>query len=207
MNSGAVMGGRYCIYVVLSRSQAVLSQVIRILKRDEYTHAALSLDRELRYMFSFGRRRRSNPFIGCYKRECLDEGFYRCCCRLPGAVIEVPVSPAQYSAVCGRIQDFLLNSHRYDYNYIGLIGNLVGMPYRNDNRFFCSEFVYHVLHKSGICDFGIPRNLVRPQDLSRLDGAVIYKGDLKKYAPEKDPYGTTAEKDGQKRPVSPFAFL
>jgi hypothetical protein len=185
MGAGDGMSRRRYVYVVLSRSPTILSRAIRIFKRDEYTHAALSLDRELQYMFSFGRRRPSNPFIGCYKRENLGDGFYRACGRLPGAVIEVPVSPAQYSDVCVQIQDFLLNSHCYDYNYAGLIGNLAGMPCRSENRFFCSEFVYHVLHKSGICDFGIPRNLVRPQDLSGLDGAVIYKGDLKEYAPAK----------------------
>ena len=47
----------------------------------------------------------------------------------------------------------------------------------------CSEFVYHVLKESDILDLNIPRNLVRPQDFLKINGNLIYSGDLKEFKP------------------------
>jgi len=74
------------IYVILSRSTTVLSRLIHHFKGDEYTHAALALDKELNYMFSFGRRRPGNPFVGCFKHEKLNEGVYKNAPTLPGII-------------------------------------------------------------------------------------------------------------------------
>lgn len=169
------------IYVVLTRSTTVLSRLIHHLKGDEYTHAALAFDRDLNYMFSFGRRRPGNPFVGCFKRERIDESIYKNESRLPGVIIEIPVSPEQYLSISSQIETFLLNSHLYSYNYLGLAGNLFNRVHHNNTRFFCSEFVYHVLHRGGVCDLKMPRGRVHPQDLTRLGGEVIFKGNLMEY--------------------------
>lgn len=169
------------IYVVLSRSSTVLSRTIRLATRDEYTHAALALDADLELMFSFGRRRASNPFVGCFKRERLDDELYRGMDRLPGVVMEVPVTPRQRDAVGARVAEFLLDSHTYAYNAPGLVTGLLGRGSEDDRRFFCSEFVYHVLRDAGVCDLGVPRWKVRPQTLLDVPGTVVYRGDLKRY--------------------------
>jgi len=169
------------IYVVLSRSSTVLSRTIRLATRDEYTHAALALDADLELMFSFGRRRASNPFVGCFKRERLDDDLYRGMDRLPGVVIEVPVSARQREVVGARVAEFLLDSHTYAYSAPGVVTGLLGRGSEDDRRFFCSEFVYHVLRDAGVCDLGIPRWKVRPQTLLQVPGTVVYRGDLKRY--------------------------
>lgn len=64
------------LYVVLTRSNTIISNLIHIIKEDEYTYAALALDRNLEYMFSFGRRYANNPFLGCFRREQLHKGIY-----------------------------------------------------------------------------------------------------------------------------------
>jgi hypothetical protein len=138
------MNANQSVYVVLSRSQTALSRTIHMLKGHQYTHAALSLDRSMQYMFSFGRRRASNPFIGCFRRERLDDGIYKFCSNLPGVILEIPVTPVQYRNISGQIGTFLLNSHIYSYNYLGLAGNLFNKKHQDNTRFFCSEFVYHV---------------------------------------------------------------
>jgi hypothetical protein len=170
------------VYVILSRSQTLLSMVIRALNGDQYTHAAISLDKSLEYMFSFGRRRASNPFVGCFKRERLNEGIYKEYRRIPGAVLEIPVTPSQYERIHLEIESFLLNSHNYDFNVSGLIGHMFNAARENDRRFFCSEFVYYILCKSGVCDWHTPRGAVRPQHLLRLNGHLIFEGNLKEYA-------------------------
>lgn len=174
------------IYVVLTRSTTVLSQLIHYFKGDEYTHAALAFDRELNYMFSFGRRRPGNPFVGCFKRERLNEGVYKNASALPGVIIEIPVSPSQYGHISGQIETFLLNSHLYSYNYLGLAGNLFNRTHQDSRHFFCSEFVYHVLNRGGVCDLKMPRGRVHPQDLMKLGGEIIFKGNLMEYRQQPD---------------------
>ncbi len=180
------------VYVVLSRSRTVLSRTIALATRDEFTHASLALDPGLELMFSFGRRRAGNPFVGCFRRERFDDGLYRGMDTVPGVVVELPVTPAQHKAVCTRISEFLLDSHAYSYNASGLVNVLIGRGSPDDTRFFCSEFVYHVLQGAGVCDLGVERWQVRPQMLAELPGEVVFRGDLKAYAARHRPAGRLA---------------
>ncbi len=52
------------IYIVLTRTNTILSRMIGFIKDDEYTHASISLDRHLSKMYSFGRKYTYNPFVG-----------------------------------------------------------------------------------------------------------------------------------------------
>lgn len=172
---------KYYLYIVLTRTQTVISRLIHILKNDEFTHAAISLDKELEHMYSFGRRKLNNPFIGRFKKENLNEGLYQCCNTLPAAIIEIEVSKEQYESAKALIDYFISNSDLYKYNYIGLLYNLLNKPGYNEHRFLCSEFVYHILKESSIADLEISRNLVRPQSLLKIKGKIIYKGNLKEF--------------------------
>lgn len=170
---------KHCLYIVLTRTNTVLSNLIRMIKNDEYTHAALSLDIELNHMYSFGRRNTYNPFIGRFKKEDLHEGVYRFCNTLPGAIIEVEVTGQQYEKAKAILDHFISNSHLYKYNYKGLVHSLFKMPVCSDDSFLCSEFVYYVLKQSGIADLKVSRNMVRPQSLLNIEGKMIVKGNLK----------------------------
>lgn len=172
------MEKRY-LYIVLTRTNTVLSNLIRFIKNDEYTHAAISLDIELNHMYSFGRRNPHNPFIGCFKKEDINEGVYKFCKTLPGAIIEVEVSGRQFKKAEVLLNNFISNGHLYTYNYKGLVHSLFNKPRHSDYSFLCSEFVYYILKQSGIADFKVPGNMVRPQSLLNVDGRIILRGDLK----------------------------
>ena len=149
------------IYIVLTKTNTILSRMISIIKNDEYTHeythASISLDKNLNNMYSFGRKNCYNPFVG----------------------IEVNVTSEQYSSVEKLLNNFILNSSPYKYNYYGLIDSLLNRESIYNDRFLCSEFVYYVLNKSKIADFNKPRNLVRPQDLLKLNSNILFEGNLK----------------------------
>ena len=157
----------------------MISRLIQFFKRDEFTHAAISMDRDLANMYSFGRKYVFNPFIGVFKHENLNKGTYKYCKVLPGAVIELEVTKQQYKRAKTLLEYFISNASRYKYNYMGLINSLINRESCHDSRFVCSEFVYYILNESGIADFKISRNLVRPQNLLKLEGRIIYIGDLK----------------------------
>ncbi len=170
---------KYYLYVVLTRTNTAISKLIQLVRKDTYTHAVLALDKNLETMYSFGRKRTYNPFLGRFRRERLNEGVYKYHRVLPGLIIELEVTKKQYESVLELLNEFIKNSNSYKYNYKGLINSILKREVCYRNRFLCSEFVYYLLYESGIADFNISRNLVSPQSLLKLDGKVIFEGNLK----------------------------
>ena len=171
------------IYIVLSRSGTILSRIIHLVTRDRFTHASIALDEDLYRMFSFGRRYTHNPFIGCFKQELLsDRHFVR---GRAGMIIKLPVTQEQYNEVSLHIQDFRDYSEAFFYNVRGLVTSAFHRTAEGYYRFFCSEFVYHVLNSAGVCDFGVTRGHVRPMTFIQLNGTVVYEGMLPQYAMER----------------------
>lgn len=171
----------HSIYIVLSHSRSVISKAIYFCTRDEFTHASISVDNNLEALYGFGRKWSRFPFIGCLKRELMDQGFYSLCKTLPGMIIKIDVTPEQYRRAKETLDDFVYNKNLYKYNFMGFIGYIFKAEFRSKRRFTCSEFVAHLLQESNIASFNKPLNLIRPQTFTELNGQIIYKGDLKKY--------------------------
>ena len=172
------MEKRY-LYVVLTRTDTILSRLIRAVKKDDYTHASISLDKELNSMYSFGRKYVYNPFIGRFKQEKINDGLYKLKKVVPCILLEIEVTQQQYENARQLLNHFLSNRELYKYNYMGLLHSLFNIGTCHENRFLCSEFVYYILKEIGIVDLKMPRNLVRPQNLLVLESNVIYVGNLK----------------------------
>ena len=169
---------KYHLYIVLTRTNTFISKAIHLLKNDEYTHAAISLDRELNQMYSFGRKHTRNPFVGRFKKEAVNQGVYMLCKNVPSVVIEISVTKQQYEKVKLIIEHFIRNNNLYKYNYIGLLFSIFQISVYHDYRFLCSEFVYYILNENGIIDFKTPRSLVRPQNFLNIKGRITYIGNL-----------------------------
>lgn len=180
------------IYIVLVRTNTLISRLIQFAKKDKYTHAAISLDDKLDCMYSFGRKYTLFPFIGRFKREAIDKGIYKFHKTLPGIILEVEVSHYRYQKVQSLVDQFILKDDILKYNYLGLVHGLFNRAVFCEDRFTCSESVYYVLKESGISDLKIPRNLVRPQNLLDIEGKVVFRGNLKEYRPCNN-YGDTGK--------------
>lgn len=174
----------YHLYIVLTRTNTVMSKLIQRIKSDRYTHAAIALDKELNHMYGFGRRNTYNPWIGGFRKEDINEGVYRRCPHLPGAIIEVEVTKEAYETAMILLNHFEMNAQHYKYNYLGLLHNLMNKEIVHDDRFLCSEFVYYLIKEIGVGELNRPRNLVRPMDLLNLGGRIIYEGNLKEFGLE-----------------------
>ena len=169
----------YRIYVVLTKTNTILSRLIGIIKNDEYTHSSISLNKNLETMYSFGRRNKYNPFIGRFVKENLDEGVFGLQKNLKGLVLELKVTPEQYGRIDELLSEFIINRNNYRYNYFGLINSVLNIEAYSNDRFLCSEFVYYILNECGVANLNKPRNLVRPVDLLKLNGQVVFKGYIK----------------------------
>ena len=172
-----------CIYVVFSRPNSIVSETIGLFTRGEFTHCSITLDRDLRYMFSFGRKYAYFPFIGCYLREELNNKFYSLSDSLYGRIVEIPVSDEQYENVKRRLVDFWRNKKNHKYNIAGFFFYLFRKDYAPDGQYTCSQFVAETLDIYGICSINTAYTLVNPDELARIvDGNILFEGDIKKYA-------------------------
>ena len=65
------------IYLILTHTGTTLSTIIKCYTKDEFSHVSIALDKELNTMYSFGRLRPSNPFIGGFVHEGIDFGTFK----------------------------------------------------------------------------------------------------------------------------------
>ena len=173
--------GQKYIYLVLTHPQSVVSDIIHMVTREPYTHSALSLSPELSPMFSFSRKYSYFPFWGSYKMERFDDRFWRNCSHISGKIIAIPVTDDQQNFVEKKLYGFWNHREKLKYNVRGLFLNAVGIAYSKPAHYTCSQFVSETLDEAGIFDFDSPYSLIRPADLLKLGGEVIYNGDLKNY--------------------------
>ncbi|HEY8419558.1 MAG TPA: hypothetical protein VIL03_03900 [Clostridia bacterium] len=170
------------LYLLLTKTTSVFSRTIAFIMGDKYTHSALALDKNLEKMYSFGRKKIFNPFLGGFTEERINYGVYLFSPWVPCVVIELDVTDEQYENVQKDLEQFINNSELYKYNYRAIYNHLFSSYKKSKNRFACSEFVYYILNKNNILDFKIPIAAVRPQTfLDNLSDKIIYKGNLHKY--------------------------
>ncbi len=173
---------RKSLYIILTRTNSLLSKLIQLVKKDIYTHAAISLDKNLTKMYSFGRKYTYLPFMGCLGLETIEAGIYKKQKILPGVILEIKVTDWQYNKANKILEDFIKNKENYKFHYAGLFDHLLNREVKLVNKFLCSDFIYRILKSCGILDLSTPENLVRPQNiLLGLSNRIIYEGDLKKF--------------------------
>ena len=171
-------------YVVLSRTGTIMSRMISKLTGDWYTHASISLDDNLQTMYSFGRLWAYNPWFGGFVKESVEFGTMRRFRNADTLVLRIEVSEEKYEEIVAYVTAMYAERKKYKYNYLGVFFSKwrVRVSSRKGNRFYCSEFVKHLLERFGIIqpdEFG---QVVRPMELLKLKqggkGQIIYRGAL-----------------------------
>lgn len=170
------------LYIILTRTNSLLSRLIQLVKKDMYTHAAISLDKDLTKMYSFGRKYTYLPFMGCLGLETIEAGIYKKQKDLPGVILEIKVADWQYNKAKLILNNFIKNRENYKFHYTGLLDHILKREVKLENKFLCSDFIYRILKSCGILNLNTPENLVRPQNiLLGLSNRIIFEGDLKKF--------------------------
>lgn len=170
------------IYVVISQTNSIVSRLISKLTGDKYSHASISLDKELDTMYSFGRIFPNNPFIGGFVKESPHYGTMKKFGNANIVVIQLEVANDKFDEVNEYIQTMYANRRKFRYNTIGLFLAKFGMHFHRDNHFYCSEFVKALLEKFNLVEKNKFVDPVRPAELLGIDGKVVYCGKLCEYA-------------------------
>ena len=165
------------IYLVFSNTGTILSKCINYYTKDKYVHVSLSLDDSFEKMYSFGRIFPNNPFIGGLVQENLKDGVYKKFQNSQCVIYRIEISNKQYTLLKKELKLFLKDQKKYKYSLLGLIGVIFNKPIKRDNRFFCSEFVCHLLMKSNIYNSDKIPSLTKPSDLLDInDKEFVYEG-------------------------------
>lgn len=171
------------IYIMLSKTNTLLGNMIRAGLGVSYNHCSLSLDESLETIYSFGRKELRNVFLAGFVQESKNNGFFRVHNTSDIIVIRMSVSSQEKERLCEIIADFQADKDLYRYSLLGLIYCYLGIPVKRKNKYFCSQFVTEVLQQAGIEVFEKPASLVRPHDFLDLPSTkYIYRGQIKNYS-------------------------
>ena len=168
------------IYIVLTHTGTVLSRIIKGYTRDEFSHVSISLDKELKEMYSFGRLNPYNPFWGGFVQEGINFGTFKRFRKTVCKIYSLKITEEQYNNVRGMIEYIKSSKQLHKFNVIGLFAVGFNKRISFENSFYCAEFVKYVLDKSGI-ENNLPE-LIKPEDFKNIqDLNEIYSGRLRKY--------------------------
>ena len=169
------------IYIIVSFTGTILSRIVRLWTRKKYSHTSISLDKDLTEMYSFGRINPYNPFLGSFVHESPKWGTFKRFKNTKCIIISLDVNDNQYNDAKKTIDEFIKNGQKYyKFNIRGVVFAAFNKRIRQHKKYYCSEFVKHVLDKAKI-DNNLPE-IVKPMDFLKIDNYdVIYEGYLKNY--------------------------
>lgn len=170
------------VYIVISKTSTLPSNVIKMWTKEPYAHTSLALDIELREMYSFARKKLHNPFDCGFISEDITTGVFGRDVDTVCRVCRLPVTTMQYKKLIKNLDKFKANKAAYKYNYLGIFGIMFNKAVERKYNYFCSQFVFYILQKSGVKMFNKKPGLVRPEDFRTWNELeVIYEGKLNKY--------------------------
>lgn len=170
------------IYIILTHTGTLLSQIIKYYTKDEFSHISIALDADLKYMYSFGRLNPYNPFWGSFVHEYINKGTFKRFKNTQAEVYSMFITDEQYEKAKKTISYFENNKQKYKFNILGLACVSINKKIIKKNTFYCAEFVKHILKNSGVTEVNQLPDIIRPETFKELQGLRLeYKGLLRKY--------------------------
>ena len=171
------------IYILLTKSETILSKIVHFVTADAYTHASIAFDGNLQTLYSSSRKNGRTLFPAGPCREYLHKGYYGQHPQIPCAVYELKVSEETYENAIGEVEQIIEKADKYHFNIIGLLLCRFNIPYHRKYYFFCSQFVSEVLHRSRAVSLPKDTSLMRPIDYTRLPELFcLFEGYLSDFA-------------------------
>lgn len=156
------------IYILLTRSDTLLSRLVQLFTADPYTHASISFDQSLQPLYSSARKNGETLFPAGPCTEVFHRGFYYKHRNIPCALYELQVSAEVYEAARLEAQRFARDSHLYSFNILGLIFCKLNIPFHPKSKYFCSQLVAEILSRSNALELPKDSSLMKPMDYTRL---------------------------------------
>ena len=138
------------LYIVLSRTGTNVSKIIRFVTKAKYNHVSLSLDPELKQMYSFGRHFPRNPIWAGFVQESKDSGFFKRFKDTEVQVLAIDIDEQTYQDMKCAFNYMYDHKFSYHYNYIGLVLAAFHIQFKPAHTYYCSEFAKEILIQHNI---------------------------------------------------------
>ena len=167
------------LYIFLTRSGTLLSNLVYHLTGAQYTHVSLAFDEDLSTLYSSTRKNGYTMFPAGPSREYLNRGVFLQRENIPCALYALEVSEEAYARARRRAEHMMNHGHLYRFNSLGLLLCWLHIRWQRRRHYFCSQFVSEVLEKSGAVDLPKDSTLMHPNDYTTLqDLHCVYEGRL-----------------------------
>ena len=148
------------LYIFLTRSGTLLSNLVYSLTGAQYTHISLAFDEDLSTLYSSTRKNGYTMFPAGPSREYLNRGVFLMRENIP-------------------TQHMMHHGELYRFNSLGLLLCWMHVRWQRRRHYFCSQFVSEVLQKSGALELPKPSTLMHPSDYAELpELRCLYRGTL-----------------------------
>ena len=172
------------IYIIFSYTGTYFSTFLRLVSGEKYIHVSISLDENLKYVYSFGRKNPKWMFPSGFVMEnmSLISSFFKdAICQ----IYRLPLTKKELLRLRKEIKKYKDKESDYHYNIKGLIHIRFNKIYHRRHHFVCSQFVAKLLSDSKIYDFRKEYSLVRPKDIINIPSLCkIYEGKIIDYLEE-----------------------
>lgn len=156
------------IYILLTRSNTILSKIVHLITRDSYTHVSISFDKSLQPLYSSSRKNGETLFPAGPCKEHFHKGYYKKNPLIPCALYELQVSDDVYQTAQAEVQNIIDNADDYSFNIWGLLLCRLNIPFHRKGHFFCSQFVGEILQRSQALELPKDTSLMRPVDYMKI---------------------------------------
>lgn len=167
------------IYILLTRSDTVLSRLIYKVSGSAYTHASLAFDEDLSCLYSSTRKNGYTIVPAGPGKEYLNRGIFKLQGNMPCALYALEVDEENYIRAKRRADHMMTHGNLYRFNTLGLALCAMHIRWERRRHYFCSQFVSEVLEKSGSLELPKHSTLMHPNDYTELEGLTcLYEGKL-----------------------------
>lgn len=150
------------VYIIMSEGKTVFSGAIKKITDTIYSHVSIAFDGKLDKMYSFGIKGSEKKIAGGFIEEDIKIN------NPPDGRVDVYVffAPSRIvNQIKVKIQEFKDNTAKTSYSYKNLFTFLFNVPYNNDWKMVCSQFVDRMLKSVGIDITNKDSSLVSPKDM------------------------------------------
>lgn len=135
------------IYVIFSGTDLKVGRLIRVMTRNQYNHASISLD-GLETLYSFSRLYLSHPMVGGLVEESPNRYLMSDKTRIK--TVKIDVDDNTYAITAQYIRKMMRSQDDYVYNYMSAASYTVGKRIERDCAYTCVEFVRDTLVHAGL---------------------------------------------------------
>ena len=167
------------LYIFLTRSGTLLSNLVYHITGAQYTHVSLAFDPDLTTLYSSTRKNGYTMFPAGPSKEYLNRGVFRLREDIPCALYALDVTEEAYLRARRRANHMMAHGELYRFNSLGLLLCALHIRWKRRRHYFCSQFVSEVLQKSGSLDLPKHSTLMHPNDYTSLpELRCLYQGRL-----------------------------